>query len=79
MPSLLAAFLYAMIVSFREVSAAIFLYGPHTEPVAVQIYDLYANGSYPVVAALGIVMVLFLVVLAALVGLVTRRFGIKRQ
>ena len=57
MPSLLAAFLYTMIVAFREISAAIFLYTPGTEVVSVQIYDLWSNGSYPVVAALGVVIV----------------------
>ena len=55
MPSLLAAFLYTMIVAFREISAAIFLYTSGTEVVSVQVYDLYSNGSYPVVAALGVV------------------------
>jgi iron(III) transport system permease protein len=77
MPSLLAAFLYSMIVAFREISAAIFLYSSGTEVVSVQVYDLYTNGSYPVVAALGILMVLFLSVLSAVVGLVSRRFGIR--
>jgi iron(III) transport system permease protein len=77
MPSLLAAFLYTMIVAFREVSAAIFLYSSGTEVVAVQVYDLYSNGSYPVVAALGVVLVLFLSVLAGGVRLLTRRFGIR--
>ncbi|WGL52468.1 iron ABC transporter permease [Nocardioides sp. BP30] len=79
MPSLLAAFLYSMIVSFREISAAIFLYSSGTEVVSVQIYDLYRNGTYPVVAALGILMVLFLVVLVALVQLLSRAFGIKQR
>jgi iron(III) transport system permease protein len=77
MPSLLAAFLYSMIVAFREISAAIFLYSSGTEVVSVQIYDLYANGSYPVVAALGILMVVFLSVLAAVVGAISKRFGIR--
>lgn len=77
MPSLLAAFLYTMIVAFREISAAIFLYSSGTEVVSVQIYDLYANGSYPVVAALGILMVVFLSVLAAIVGAISKRFGIR--
>jgi iron(III) transport system permease protein len=77
MPSLLAAFLYTMIVSFREISAAIFLYTSGTEVVSVQVYDLYSNGSYPVVAALGVVMVVFLSVLAGAVRLISRRFGIK--
>jgi iron(III) transport system permease protein len=77
MPSLLAAFLYSMIVAFREISAAIFLYSSGTEVVSVQVYDLYTNGSYPVVAALGILMVLFLSLLAGVVGLVSRKFGIR--
>jgi iron(III) transport system permease protein len=79
MPSLLAAFLYSMIVSFREISAAIFLYSSGTEVVSVQIYDLYRNGTYPVVAALGIVMVLFLVLLVVLIQLLSRAVGIKQR
>jgi iron(III) transport system permease protein len=77
MPSLLAAFLYTMIVAFREISAAIFLYTSGTEVVSVQVYDLYSNGSYPVVAALGVILVVFLSVLAGAVRLVSRRFGIR--
>jgi iron(III) transport system permease protein len=78
-PSLLAAFLYSMIVSFREISAAIFLYSTGTEVVSVQIYDLFRNGDYPVVAALGIMMVIFLVILVVLVQLVSRTVGIKQR
>ena len=77
MPSLLAAFLYSMIVAFREISAAIFLYSSGTEVVSVQVFDLFSNGSYPVVAALGILMVVFLSVLAGVVGMISRRFGIR--
>jgi iron(III) transport system permease protein len=78
-PSLLAAFLYSMIVSFREISAAIFLYSTGTEVVSVQIYDLFRNGDYPVVAALGIMMVIFLVILVVLVQFVSRAVGIKQR
>jgi iron(III) transport system permease protein len=45
--------------------------------VSVQFFDLYSNGSYPVVAALGVVIVLFLTVLTAGVRLLSRRVGIK--
>ena len=79
MPSLLAAFLYTMIVAFREISAAIFLYSSGTEVVSVSIYDLYSNGSYPLVAALGIVMVLFLTATVALVRLIGGRVGLGRK
>jgi iron(III) transport system permease protein len=78
-PSLLAAFLYSMIISFREISAAIFLYSTGTEVVSVQIYDLFRNGDYPVVAALGIMMVIFLVILVVLVQFVSRTVGIKQR
>jgi iron(III) transport system permease protein len=77
MPSLLAAFVYTMIVAFREISAAIFLYTSNTEVVSVQVYDLYSNGSYPVVAALGVVLVVFLSLLAGAARLISKRFGIR--
>jgi iron(III) transport system permease protein len=77
MPSLLSAFVYTMIVAFREISAAIFLYTSDTEVVSVQVYDLYSSGNYPVVAALGVLIVLFLSLLALVVRLISRRFGIK--
>jgi iron(III) transport system permease protein len=77
MPSLLAAFLYTMIVAFREISAAIFLYSSNTQVVSVQVYELYTNGSYPLVAALGIAMVAFLCILTVGVRLLTRQVGIK--
>jgi iron(III) transport system permease protein len=76
-PSLLAAFLYTMIVAFREISAVIFLYTSGTEVVSVQVYDLYSNGSYPVVAALGVSIVVFLSLLAAGIRLISRRVGIR--
>jgi iron(III) transport system permease protein len=76
MPSLLSAFLYTMIVAFREISAAIFLYSQGTEVVSVSIYDLYSNGSYPLVAALGIAMVVFLSLVVALVRVIGGRVGI---
>jgi iron(III) transport system permease protein len=77
MPSLLAAFLYTMIVAFREISAAIFLYTSDTEVVSVQVYDLFSNGSYPVVAALGVVIVIFLSLLAGAARFLGSRMGIK--
>ena len=76
MPSLLAAFLYTMIVAFREISAAIFLYSSDTEVMSVKVYDLWSNGDYPVVAALGIVMVLFLTVVVLVVRVLGGRIGI---
>jgi iron(III) transport system permease protein len=78
-PSLAAAFLYTVIVAFREISAAIFLYTQGTQVVSVTIYQQWSNGSYPIVAALGVVIVVFLAVIVAIVRLLTRRFGLNRQ
>jgi iron(III) transport system permease protein len=75
-PSLLAGFLYAMIVAFREISAAIFLYAQNTQVVSVTIYQLWSNGDYPVVAALGVLMVGFLAAAVAVVRAVGGRIGI---
>jgi iron(III) transport system permease protein len=79
MPSLVAAFLYTTIVAFREISAAIFLYSQNTDVMSVQIYNLWSSGDYPVVAALGIVMVLLLTIIVGLVRLLGRRVGLENR
>ena len=45
MPSLVAAFLATMILAFREISAAIFLYSQGSEVVSIAIFDLWSNGQ----------------------------------
>ena len=75
LPSLLAAFLYTMIVSFREISAAIFLYSTGSRVVSVTIYNLWENGTYTIVAALGVIMVACLCVAVVAVRLITKRLG----
>lgn len=79
MPSLVAAFLYTTIVAFREISAAIFLYSQNTNVMSVQIYNLWSSGDYPVVAALGIVMVVLLTIIVGLVRLLGRRVGLESR
>jgi iron(III) transport system permease protein len=76
MPSLIAAFLTTVIVAFREISAAIFLYSQGTEVVAVAIFDLWSNGQYPAIAALGCVLVVLLLGLVALVQKLGGRIGL---
>lgn len=79
MPSLLAAFLYTMIVAFREISAAIFLYTQGNEVLSVTVYDLWSNGDYPVVAAVGVLIVAFLAIVAVLVQRLGGRLGIRAR
>ncbi len=76
MPSLMAAFLTTVIVAFREISAAIFLYSQGTEVVSIAIFDLWSNGQYPAIAALGCLLVALLLALVALVQKFGGRIGI---
>lgn len=59
-PGLFAAWIYIFIVSTRELSSSIILAGPRNTPLAVQIYQLYTNGDYTLLSALGVLMVLVL-------------------
>jgi iron(III) transport system permease protein len=77
MPSLLASFLYAMILAFREISAVIFLNGQGTQVMSVTIYQYWTLGSYPIVATLGVIMVFALTIVATIVRLLTRRIGVQ--
>lgn len=62
-PGLFAAWIYIFIVSTRELSSTIILAGPRNTPLAVMIYDLYTNGNYTLLSALGVLMVVALTVL----------------
>lgn len=78
MPSLLAAFLTTVIIAFREISAAIFLYSQGSEVVSIAIFDLWSNGQYPVIAALGCVLVALLLALVTLVQRLGGRIGLAQ-
>jgi iron(III) transport system permease protein len=75
-PSLLAGFLTTVIIAFREISAVIFLYSQGTEVVSIAIFDLWSNGQYPAIAALGCVLVAILLGLVAVVQRLGGRMGI---
>ena len=52
-PGLLAGWIYVLIVSIRELSSSILLYSPGTEVVSVMIWELWQNGQYVELSALG--------------------------
>jgi iron(III) transport system permease protein len=79
MPSLLAGFLTTVIIAFREISAAIFLYSQGSEVVSIAIYDLWSNGLYSTIAALGCVLVALLLALVVIVQRLGGRIGISRN
>jgi iron(III) transport system permease protein len=76
-PGLVAGWIYIVIVSIRELSSSILLYSPGTEVVSILIWELWENGQYVELSALGVMFILALFVLVLLAQLVGRTFGIK--
>jgi iron(III) transport system permease protein len=70
-PGLIAGWIYVVIVSVRELSSSILLYSPGTEVVSIMIWELWQNGQYVELSAIGVLFCL--VMLAQFVG---RKFGI---
>jgi iron(III) transport system permease protein len=77
-PGLLAGFIYVMIVSIRELSSSILLYSPGTEVVSIMIWELWQNGQYVELSALGVMLIIALFCLVMLAQISARRFGIAQ-
>jgi iron(III) transport system permease protein len=76
-PGLVAGWIYIVIVSIRELSSSILLYSPGTEVISILIWELWENGQYVELSALGVMFIIglfFPVLVAQLIG---KRFGIK--
>ena len=76
-PGLLAGWIYIVIVSIRELSTSILLYSPGTEVVAILIWELWENGQYVELSALGVMFILALFALVMVAQLVGKKFGVK--
>jgi len=76
-PGLVAGWIYVMIVSIRELSSSILLYSPGTEVVSIVIWELWENGQYVELSALGVMFILALFVLVMLAQWLGKKFGVK--
>ena len=76
-PGLVAGWIYIMIVSIRELSSSILLYSPGTEVISIIIWELWENGQYVELSALGVLFILFLFVLVMIAQYFGKKFGIK--
>ena len=76
-PGLLAGWIYIMIVSIRELSSSILLYSPGTEVISIIIWELWENGQYVELSALGVMFILMLFVLVMISQALGKKFGIK--
>ena len=76
-PGLLAGWIYVMIISIRELSSSILLYSPGNEVISIMIWEMWENGQYVELSALGVLFILLLFVLVMLAQLAGKKFGIK--
>jgi iron(III) transport system permease protein len=76
-PGLVAGWIYVMIVSIRELSSSILLYSPGTEVVSIVIWELWENGQYVELSALGVLFIAALFVLVMLAQWLGQKFGVK--
>ncbi len=76
-PGLMAGWIYILIVSVRELSTSILLSSPDNEVVSVLIWELWENGQYVELSALGVMLILSLFILVMLAQQISKRFGVK--
>jgi iron(III) transport system permease protein len=76
-PGLVAGWIYVMIVSIRELSSSILLYSPGTEVVSIVIWELWENGQYVELSALGVLFIIALFFMVMVAQWLGRKFGVK--
>jgi len=76
-PGLVAGWIYVMIVSIRELSSSILLYSPGTEVVSIVIWELWENGQYVELSALGVLFIIALFFLVMIAQWLGKKFGVK--
>ena len=76
-PGLVAGWIYVMIVSIRELSSSILLYSPDTEVLSITIWELWENGQYVELSALGVLFILALFVLVTAAQWLGGKFGVR--
>ncbi len=78
-PGLLAGWMYVVIVSIRELSTSILLWGPGSEVLSVYIFDLWQTGHAQELSALGLLLVSALFIVALVARRVSQRYGLRQE
>ena len=76
-PGFLAGWIYIVVVSVRELGSSVLLYSPGREVLSISIWEMYNNGQYPELSALGILLVGGLVVLVAVAYKLGAKVGVR--
>jgi iron(III) transport system permease protein len=78
-PGLLIGFLFILSLSFRVLGLPVMISHVHTRMMPSFIFSLYDEGKYEVLAALGVMIMLFLLVIAAVSRCIAGKFGVQES
>jgi len=77
LPGLLVGWLYILTLTFKVLSIPILLSHVGTEVLPVLIFSLYQSGGITELCAMGVILTIFIAVVAGLTRLISARFAIK--
>ena len=78
-PGIMAGFIYILVVSFRELSSSLLLYSPGNEVLSILIWEQFENGSFNVLAAIGVLMVVALVIMVTIAYKLGAKVGLRED
>jgi iron(III) transport system permease protein len=78
-PGLVVAFIYSLSLTFKVLSMPILLGNVDTKLMSVIIYNLYEDGQYPVLSAMGVILLVLVLSLSLVGAYIGRRFGVKQD
>lgn len=78
-PGLVVAFIYSLSLTFKVLSMPILLGSVDTKLMSVMIYNLYEDGQYPMLSALGVILLLIVLSLSIIGAYIGKRFGVKQD
>ena len=78
-PGIMAGWFWVMVHAYRELTIALMLARSRNRTAAVVIYDLWENGSFPLLSAFGVLIFGLLIGLVWMGQVIGRRFGVQEQ
>ena len=78
-PGLMAGWFWVMVHAYRELTISLMLARSNNRTASVIIFDLWSNGSFPLLSAFGVVMFTLLIVLVSIAQKISSRYGIQER
>ena len=78
-PGLMAGWFWVMVHAYRELTISLMLSRSNNRTASVIIFDLWSNGSFPLLSAFGVVMFTMLIVLVSIAQKISSRYGIQER